>query len=86
MANPTKIQLKVLAFGITKDILGASVIHVDLEEGANVADLKTYLLKQYPSMRDLTSLLIAVNSEYGDEGLILKESDDIALIPPVSGG
>lgn len=86
MANSTKIQVEVLAFGITKDILGASLVHLDLEEGANVADLKAYLMKLYPSMRDLKSLLIAVNSEYGDEDLILKESDDIALIPPVSGG
>lgn len=80
------MSLKILAFGITKDILGASAIDIKIETGASVADLKTYLIKQYPPMGALRSLLIAVNNEYGDDTVILKSTDDIALIPPVSGG
>lgn len=86
MTASTKIKLKVLAFGITKDILGASSIQIDLERGATVLDLKTHLIERFPAMKALNSLLIAVNNEYGDENLELKEGDDIALIPPVSGG
>ena len=86
MTSSTKIKLKILAFGITKDILGASTIQIDLEQGATVADLKTHLIEQFPTMKDLNSLLIAVNNEYGDENLVLTERDDVALIPPVSGG
>lgn len=86
MVSSTTIPLKILAFGITKDILGASAIDIKIETGASVADLKTYLIKQYPKMEELRSLLIAVNNEYGDDTVILKSTDDIALIPPVSGG
>ena len=86
MTPSTKIQLTVLAFGITKDILGASSVQIDLEQGATVADLKAHLMEQFPTMKALNSLLIAVNNEYGDEHLVLTERDDVALIPPVSGG
>jgi len=51
-----------------------------------VKELKEKLTIDYPKMKALTSLLIAVNEEYGDETHILSERDEIALIPPVSGG
>ena len=82
----TDLQLKILAFGITKDIVGGSSFEVTLAEGSTVSDLKNYLKEQFPAMGDLAALLIAVNSEYGEETQVLKKGDDIALIPPVSGG
>jgi len=80
------MKLNILAFGITKDIVGGASIDIDIPEGWSVAELKTHLSKHYPAMQELTSLLIAVNEEYGDDTQILKEKDEIALIPPVSGG
>lgn len=82
----TDIQLKILAFGITKDIVGGSYIEITLPLGATVINLKKHLQEKYPAMGDLASLWIAVNSEYGEDEQVLKERDDIALIPPVSGG
>jgi molybdopterin synthase sulfur carrier subunit len=40
----------------------------------------------YPNLKGLKSLLIAVNNEYAEDSVELLESDEIALIPPVSGG
>jgi len=45
-------------------------------------ELKT----NYPKLKDIKSLLVAVNSEYAESNLVLSENDEIALIPPVSGG
>ena len=80
------MQIDILAFGITKDILGNTLVKVEIPEGSSVQQLKEKLITTYPKMQELTSLLIAVNEEYGDEMQIIKAGDEIALIPPVSGG
>ena len=80
------MTLEIMAFGITKDIVGKTLINFDLPDGSSVKELKEKLIEHYPKMEALTSLLIAVNEEYGDETYILSERDEIALIPPVSGG
>lgn len=80
------MTVEIMAFGITKDIVGKTLINVELPDGSSVKELKEKLEKSYPKMQELKSLLIAVNEEYGDETHILTERDEIALIPPVSGG
>ncbi len=80
------MTLEIMAFGITKDIVGKTLINFELPDGSSVKELKEKLTESYPQMKALTSLLIAVNEEYGDETHILTERDEIALIPPVSGG
>ena len=52
----------------------------------SVADLLEYLKLTYPEMKKLNSLLVAVNSEYAAPDTLLNAADEIALIPPVSGG
>ena len=80
------MTLKVLAFGIAKDIFGGSSIDVELPEHGTTQNLKQSLEKRYPRLKHLVSYMVAVNNEYAlDEG-ILTERDEIAIIPPVSGG
>jgi molybdopterin converting factor subunit 1 len=78
--------VKVLCFGITKEILGNFEKEIELEDGGTVNDLKSKLIAEYPDFSKLTSLRIAVNEEYGNEALVLTEKDEVVLIPPVSGG
>jgi sulfur-carrier protein len=78
-------KYKVKAFGITKDILGGREIVVETE-GQTVAALRSALQQKYPPLVGLRSLFIAVNNSYADELTSLTETDEIALIPPVSGG
>lgn len=80
------MTINILTFGIARDIIGSSTFSIALPEGATVADLKQYLLQQYPRFINLASLMIAVNAEYGVETTVLSEKDEIALIPPVAGG
>jgi molybdopterin synthase sulfur carrier subunit len=81
-----KIKFKVLLFGITRDLAGKSQLEIELEEGSNVSALLEKLGDDFTQLSDLKSLLIAVNNEYAKPDYILKENDEIALIPPVSGG
>ena len=80
----TLMTLHITAFGIARDILGARVLAFETPEALTVGELKRQLLEGYPAFGNLSSLYIAVNAEYGDAPL--REQDDIALIPPVSGG
>ncbi|WP_223558542.1 MoaD/ThiS family protein [Chryseobacterium lathyri] len=78
--------LKILAFGITKDIFGASEKEIEINEGANVNALKELLEKDFPELKKLKSYFIAVDDEYAENHQVLTVSNEIAIIPPVSGG
>ncbi len=80
------MRIKVIAFGISRDILGDFNNQIDLNEPATVADLKQLLLQRFPDFCKLTSLRFALNGEYADDADALAERDEIVLIPPVSGG
>ncbi len=51
-----------------------------------VGQLKTWLAERYPAMQKLSSLAVAVDSEYADDAQPLRPGQEVALIPPVSGG
>lgn len=84
--NSSTLEINLLAFGIARDVLGGSLIQLQLSQGATVGDLKAQLLADYPAFGNLASLAIAVNQEYAQDDLLLNSTDEIALIPPVSGG
>jgi molybdopterin converting factor subunit 1 len=79
------MELKLLLFGITKDIIGSSPHSLKIS-GDTVASLRNQLLEDYPKLVGLRSLLIAVNNEYAEDDLVLNVTDEVAIIPPVSGG
>ena len=78
-------KYRIKAFGITKDLLGGREATIEIN-GQTVADLRAALNERYPQLLGLSSLFIAVNNDYADENIRLNSSDEIALIPPVSGG
>jgi len=80
------MKLKLSLFGITKEIVGSSEVELTAPETQSVAGLMEQLRAQYPQLRELTSCAVAVNSEYAPDDYQLHERDEIALIPPVSGG
>lgn len=78
-------KFKIKAFGVTKDLLGGKDTVIEIR-GNTVGELRQELGERFPELLDLRSLFIAVNSDYADDDLVLKPTDEIALIPPVSGG
>lgn len=80
------MEIKVLAFGITKEIIGSSAVRLELANDATVYNLKYLLERKYPRLQQLASYLIAVNNEYALAGDTIHERDEVAIIPPVSGG
>lgn len=80
------MKIKILAFGITRDILGGSTVEMQIPTAANVADLRAALYAEYPALQKLNNLAIALNTEYASEEQTITERDEVVLIPPVSGG
>jgi molybdopterin synthase sulfur carrier subunit len=79
------MRLKIKTFGITRDILGGREIVFELK-GKSVSDLRKELNHKHHELIGLNSLFIAVNQQYAADEIMLNESDEIALIPPVAGG
>jgi molybdopterin converting factor subunit 1 len=81
------MKISLLFFGVVKDLAGLSGETVDLPEGARVRDLLVHFAQGAPRLEAmLPSLAVAVNREYADAGRVLCEGDEVALLPPVSGG
>ena len=75
------MQVRVLPFGVLKDTLGPAEKRLDLPEGATVADL----LARFDAGR-LRGIAVSVNAEYAQVTHKLADGDEVALLPPVSGG
>ena len=80
------MKVNVLAFGIAKDIFSKSSVEFDINNAATVEELKTQLEEKYPRLKQLASYMVAVNNEYAQQEQQINSKDEIAIIPPVSGG
>jgi molybdopterin synthase catalytic subunit len=79
--------VKVRLFARLGDIAGTRKTDAEIGEGLRAVDVYRLLCEKYPAMAGLNgSLMYAVNAEYVDADTPLREGDELALIPPVSGG
>ena len=63
----TSMEVNVLFFGITKDLVGRQQLDIDLSEPVTVSEFKEVLQEKFPKLSDLNAVAIAVNSEYVSE-------------------
>jgi len=80
------MKCSILLFGIARDIVGERSLELKFEGNITVEVLLDDLKIRFPKFQDLSSLLVAVNDEYAESNQILQGDEEIALIPPVSGG
>jgi molybdopterin converting factor subunit 1 len=81
------VQVKIIYFGILRELAGVSEEAMEVAEHATAGDLFAALRAKYPQMeRFANALALAVNLEYADKARVLHSGDEVALIPPVSGG
>lgn len=81
------MKANVKLFAILRERVGAGDLVVHIPENATVSDLLEELNARHPKLRvDVHSTMIAVNTEYVDHRYTLQDGDEVALIPPVSGG
>ena len=80
------MRIKLLAFGIVKEIFSSSELELEVADGIKLEELKSRLEQLYPGLARLKSYFIAINEEYGQSDQVIESDDEIAVIPPVSGG
>ena len=81
------MKIRVKLFASVREIVGQREFVWEMPDESTVSALSHRLVSEYPKLRALvSSLKVAVNQEYVDPGRVLVEGDEVALIPPVSGG
>ncbi len=79
--------IRVQMFAAARDLTGSDVVEVPAQEPMSVAQLKQRLLRQCPALEPLGgSLQLAVNCEFAPADRLVGPQDQVACIPPVSGG
>lgn len=79
------MHVRVLPFGVLKDWLGDSAPTVELAQGSTVAELLE-LLSARQAAPPLGGIAVSVNAEFASASHVLRENDEVGLLPPVSGG
>lgn len=80
------MEIKLIAYGIAKEILDQRTMNYHVEDGVSIAELKENLVSAYPDFGKLRYLSFAVDEEYRDDDFKLSENQEVVIIPPVSGG
>lgn len=81
------MKVRVKFFAILRERAGAAEVSKEIQDGCTVAQLWESLQRDYPKLGGPTfRLLYAVNQNYVTGEEILKDGDEVAIIPPVSGG
>jgi len=83
----TIVRIKVLFFGVLKDIVGRSEDHIEVVDGAHLDSVFARYAREFPRLTALeSSIQLACNHEFCDRSAAIREGDEIAFLPPVSGG
>lgn len=81
------MQIRVLFFGMLKDLAGRRADTLTVSDSAVLGDVLAHYEAKLPKMKDLLpSIAISVNREYAGPEVRLHPDDEIAFLPPVSGG
>lgn len=81
------ISVRVLFFGPARDAAGVEAIEMELPDGATVAGLTDQLCRDHPGLAaGRAAVRLAVNRQFAGPGRVLVQGDEVAVIPPVSGG
>ncbi len=81
------MRVNVRLFARLRDLAGAGELERDLPEGATVRSVWTALVGDFPALAPYAgSMSCAVNADYARMDALLQDGDEVAFLPPVSGG
>ncbi len=80
------MKIKVKLFALGRELVGKEELELQCDDQCSVGFVIEKLKSDYSNFSKLNSFVVAVNMEYAEMNLILKDGDEVAIIPPVSGG
>ena len=82
-----QLKVTVLLFASDREKAGTGTLELDAPEGSTVGDVAAMVEANFPGLAANPSVIVvAVNREYREHGFRLSDGDEVAFIPPVSGG
>jgi MoaE-MoaD fusion protein len=81
------VRIRVLFFGVLRDIVGLREDSIDIPEGGLVEAVYEHYASRFPRLREVSSsIVLALNQQFSDLKAPLADGDEVAFLPPVSGG
>ena len=80
------MEIEALLFASYREKAGVGRLTLELDGGATVGDLAEAMRVRFPGLPEPERIVVAVNNEYQEHEFVLSDGDEVALIPPVSGG
>ena len=81
------VRIRVLFFGALRDVAGAREGSLELPAGACLESVWGHYASRFPQLKLLApSVVLALNQEFASRSAVLSEGDEVAFLPPVSGG
>jgi molybdopterin converting factor subunit 1 len=81
------VRVKVLFFGQLKDIVGRAEESLEVEDGCLLQGLFDHYSRQFPTLEKMSgSIVMALNQQFSERSAALSSGDEVAFLPPVSGG
>jgi MoaD family protein len=81
------MKVRVQFFSRLRDVTRSERLDLDMKEGATVSDLLAELFARFPTLRVWErSILMGAGVEFVDRDYVLREGDEISIMPPVQGG
>ena len=83
----SSVRVKVLFFGMIRDVVGVREDSVEVPSGASLGSLYEQYAARFPRLREMSaSTVLALNQQFSGPDAPLSDGDEVALLPPVSGG
>lgn len=81
------MKIQVRLFAAAKQLAQRETLEVEVSATANLADLRQTLARECPDLAPLVSrAMFAIGGDFADDAALLSETQDVACLPPVSGG
>ena len=80
------MKVTVLGFGVAHEIFESSSASFELRDPPTAGNLRITLESRFPALKKIGSYMIAVNNSYAEDHVPICSKDEVAIIPPLSGG
>ena len=80
------LSVRVKLFASSREIIGKDEVRLKLTDQTTVGDLRKMILEMYPALSKKVKFAVAVNHKVVDDSTTVSHLDEVAILPPVSGG